>query len=90
VDVIEHGEDQKKESGRSAMADCQYLGGCIFFNDKMANKPALADMMKSKYCKGDFSNCARLMVLEKLGRASVPQDLFPNQTERAKKIMTAA
>jgi hypothetical protein len=69
------------------MADCECLGGCIFFNDRMANMPALADVMKKKYCKGDFANCARFMVFKKFGKTAVPLDLFPNQADRAKALM---
>jgi len=32
------------------MADCEYLGGCPFSNDKMDGMTAVADMMKKRYC----------------------------------------
>ena len=69
------------------MADCECLGGCVFFNDKMANMPQIAESMKKRYCKIDNSQCARFMVFKKLGKPKVPKDLFPNQIERAKSIM---
>jgi len=69
------------------MADCTLLKGCPFFNEKMKNMPALADQYKNKYCRGDNSKCARYMVYQKLGRSAVPVDLFPNQLDRAKKIL---
>ena len=65
------------------MTECECLGTCPFFNDKMQNMPAMADMYKKKYCKGDFGNCARYMVFKTLGKPSVPADLFPNQKEKA-------
>jgi hypothetical protein len=69
------------------MADCKLLSDCIFFNDKMANKPGTAEIFKKKYCKGDNSSCARFMVFEALGRPKVPKDLFPNQAGRAGEII---
>ena len=69
------------------MADCELLAKCIFFNDKMANMPAMAEMLKKKYCRGDSSNCARFVVCKSLGREKVPGDLTPSQMDRAQKLM---
>lgn len=68
------------------MADCELLAKCIFFNDKMANMPAMAEMLKKKYCRGDNSTCARYVVCKALGREKVPGDLTPSQLDRAKKL----
>ncbi len=70
------------------MADCTLLQGCLFFNDKMGGTPATAEIYKKRYCKGDPSGCGRFMIATTLGREKVPVDLFPNQTEQAKKIIT--
>ena len=69
------------------MADCELLPKCIFFNDKMTNMPGMADLYKSKYCKGDNSLCARFKVFGALGREKVPTDLFPNDLSRAETII---
>lgn len=69
------------------MADCELIAGCIFFNDKMANKPATANMMKASYCKGNFKDCARYMVCKALGKEKVPGDLFPSQLDRAQALL---
>jgi hypothetical protein len=71
------------------MADCKILSGCIFFNDKMANMPGTAAGFKRKFCQGDNSKCARYIVLSALGKERVPTDLFPNQEDRARKIVAA-
>ena len=65
------------------MAACQLIETCIFFNDKMSNMPATADVFKNRYCRGDAHSCARYRVFEKLGRTSVPPDLYPNEHDRA-------
>jgi hypothetical protein len=70
------------------MADCELLTGCLFFNDQMVKVPAIADMMKDAYCRGDNSKCARYMVFQKFGRAAVPPDLPPNDVGRAVNIIS--
>ncbi len=71
------------------MPDCGLIEKCLFFNDKMENKPALTEMYKQKYCKGDYPACARYVVVEALGREKVPPNLFPNQADTAKRIISA-
>lgn len=53
----------------------------------MSSMPATAEILKDKYCRGDNSECARFMVFQKLGKDSVPADLFPGQVERVQKII---
>jgi hypothetical protein len=72
------------------MADCELLEKCIFYNDKMKDAPATAEMFKKKYCRSDNSECARYMVFQALGREKVPPALFPNLTDEAKKILRRA
>ncbi|HEY6838694.1 MAG TPA: hypothetical protein VI389_08130 [Geobacteraceae bacterium] len=71
------------------MSDCEFLKGCIFFNDKMANMPSTAEIFKIRYCRGDNAECARYVVCKVKGRDRVPQDLFPNQIDVARQILTA-
>ena len=65
------------------MAACEKLAKCPFFNDRMADMPATANIYKQKYCQDDFSRCARFFVSKKLGPDRVPADLFPNQMDKA-------
>ncbi|QLA15534.1 hypothetical protein [Desulfolutivibrio sulfoxidireducens] len=69
------------------MPDCEMLSKCIFFNDRMANMPAMAEMMKKKYCRGDNAKCARYLVCTRLGREKVPADLSPAQIDRAEAML---
>jgi hypothetical protein len=71
------------------MAQCDLLGTCIFFNDKMVNYPAASEFLKKKHCLSDPDSCARLIVVKAIGRPNVPADLFPNDAERAKKLIAA-
>jgi hypothetical protein len=58
-----------------------------FFNDRMGNLPATAEIFKEKFCRSDFERCARLMVSKKLEKEKVPVDLLPNQADRAQAII---
>ena len=49
----------------------------------MTNPPATSDTMKMEYCQGNFVDCARYLVCEKLGGTLVPSDLFPDMVDRA-------
>lgn len=69
------------------MADCKYLKGCPFFNDRMPDDSGLGAMYKRKYCQGDNSDCARYRVVTTLGPPSVPIDLYPNMVDRADAII---
>ena len=69
------------------MADCECLARCPFFNDKMANMPAMSDLYKTRYCHGEFDGCARFMIFKERGREAVPADLFPNQADRARALL---
>lgn len=71
------------------MKDCEMLEKCIFFNNKMANMPSTAEVIKLRYCKGESAECARFMVCKALGREKVPAELFPNQVDMAGKIIAA-
>lgn len=67
--------------------DCELLPTCIFFNDRMADTPAVATLFKERYCQGDNRECARYIVFRALGRPSVPPDLYPNQVDRARALL---
>jgi len=87
--VASYRRDAAKRQGEkeTGMADCEMIANCIFFNDKMANKPGTANLLKSKYCKGAFAECVRRQVCQRLGKDKVPADLYPNQTDRAKELL---
>ena len=71
------------------MANCECLPGCPFFNDKMSDSGGMGAIYKKKYCLGDNSECARYMVFKTLGRGHVPANLYPNNVEQARAILSA-
>ncbi len=70
--------------------DCDKLPTCIFFNDQMEQMPALAALMKAQYCRRSFDACARYRVAMELGGPAVPKDLYPNDLDRATRLLGAA
>ncbi len=67
--------------------ECKNLPGCLFFNDEMINMPITSEMFKQLYCKNKHKDCARFIVAIALGKEKVPNDLFPNQNERANNLI---
>jgi hypothetical protein len=72
------------------MIDCEMLPSCPFFNETLPNMPAMAEYLKTLYCRIDFNKCARYMVRQALGKEKVPIDLFPDELERAKRLIAMA
>jgi hypothetical protein len=67
---------------------CEKLGTCIFFNDQMEQMPAVAALLKNQFCNGSFADCARYQVAAVLGGSAVPPNLFPNDHERARRLVS--
>lgn len=78
------------QGGVGAMTDCECLAKCPFFQGKMENMPAMAEMMKTRYCHDAWGTCARYRVFKAQGREAVPIDLFPNQEATADQILASA
>jgi hypothetical protein len=69
------------------VAQCECVPRCPFFNEKMAARPATADLMKKKFCLGDKQLCARYRVRSAIGPNAVPADLYPNQSDKADAVI---
>jgi len=67
------------------MSECERLTKCPFFTGQMSTMPKVAELMKSNYCLGDKTLCARYQ-LASAGK-TVPLDLLPNDTERVREIL---
>ena len=64
---------------------CEKLLKCAFFNNQLADMPAVSGLLKQTYCLGDKSECARYLVSS--AGLAVPPDLYPNDTIRARKLL---
>lgn len=67
------------------MAQCKRLEGCPFFKN-MEHLPRTAQELANTYCHKDNRGCARLWVLSNGVRP--PDDLFPNERNRALRILS--
>ena len=74
----------------SPKSECKYAQICPFFNDKLAKMPSLTGLIKKQFCYDDYEKCARFLVRESLGADRTPADLYPNDFERAKRLVTLA
>jgi hypothetical protein len=54
----------------------------------MQGLEATKEMLKANLCRGDFESCARYTVFKAKGRENVPSDLYPNQRDRARSIIS--
>jgi len=66
------------------VADCERLPSCPFFQ-KLAFLPRTAEALVQTYCRGDHKQCARYRVMS--AGVFPPEDLFPNESERALRIL---
>jgi len=67
--------------------ECEKLPKCPFFNNQLADMPAVIGLLKQTYCLGDKTDCARYLVAG--AGIQVPPDLFPNDLARAQRLMQA-
>lgn len=76
------------ESERGIMT-CEKLAKCPFYNDKMDINYGIGAMYKRKYCEGDKTICARYRVATQLGPEYVADNLYPNMSDAADKLLAA-
>lgn len=70
------------------MADCEKLQTCPFFNGRISTMPAVINLMKQSYCRGEKVQCARYQVSS--SGKPVPADLLPNDVEQARRLIKGA
>jgi hypothetical protein len=66
------------------LADCERLSTCPFFQ-RLSFLPRTAEGLVQIYCRGDHKSCARFKVMS--AGVVPPLDLFPNESERALRIL---
>jgi len=69
------------------MTNCDLIDTCGVLNEYLAQMPTTAEVYKRMYCLRSFDKCARYMVVKSMGQGATPQDLLPNQTDRAMMII---
>lgn len=72
----------------SGSDNCELIATCAFFGEKLPTMPATTNFLKARYCQRDYTNCARYLVRQSLGKEKVPLDLYPDDAVRAKSIIS--
>jgi hypothetical protein len=76
------------EDASIEMQDCELIPKCTdFFRNKMGGQPSTVTLISEKYCKGDKHKCARYVALNKLDETHIPENLFPNQMDKARSLI---
>ena len=69
------------------MATCEKLSKCPFYQGQMSMESGLGSIYKKKYCEGNKMLCARYMIATKLGPEYVTNNIYPNMTDHANKLL---
>lgn len=63
------------------MTDCEYVSRCAGLSTHLSERPVLESLYRHKYCREEWSKCARFAVAVS-GPMPIPDDLLPNQHDR--------
>ncbi len=69
------------------MAECEKLAKCPFYQGQMSMESGLGALYKKKYCEGDKTTCARYRIATTLGPTFVNNDIYPNMSDVADKLI---
>ncbi len=69
------------------MRGCPWLHVCSFYQKQGPKNLPVSSLHKIKYCLGDFGACARHSLFQELGSQSVPDDLTPDESEKALRLL---
>ena len=67
---------------------CVYAEKCPFYLRTNSVHDAMYTTNISRYCDGKFETCALFQIIRDKDVASVPNDLYPNQSWRVGKILS--
>ena len=70
------------------MALCEKLEKCPFYQGKMDINKGIGKMYRQRYCEKDKTQCARYIVSTQLGAEFVTNNLYPNMTDVANKLLS--
>ena len=69
---------------------CKHIGCCGLARDDAGYSPELARIIRTKWCRAKYTECARYHVARVLGPEAVPVDFFPVEIDRAATLITEA
>jgi hypothetical protein len=65
--------------------ECDRGETCAFFNNKLALKPAVLELVKQTFCSHDKLQCSRYQLI--MAGLPVPDDLYPSDSNRGREII---
>jgi len=73
------------------MATCRYFQTCQLFDSpgQFSSKKLSMKSVKKMFCEENYSKCARYMMKYYSPDISVPDDLLPDQKDRAAELIAA-
>jgi hypothetical protein len=72
------------------MAECEYIDTCPFPGGELPEKGSNVEELKDEYCRSNSLHCARLMVSMALGDQHIPEDLYPDEKQRAYQLIATS
>ena len=66
---------------------CDKFETCKMFSEYLSQTSSLVSSFQQKFCRVNNTECARYILLEKVGSKEIPIDLFPNERSRALSIL---
>lgn len=66
---------------------CPLCGECELIQNHKDRMPELIFRLMERYCRDDYSKCARKWLVDTLGRSAVPELMMPSQWEWAHNIL---
>ncbi|GAB4281507.1 MAG: hypothetical protein Kow0067_00960 [Coriobacteriia bacterium] len=70
-----------------AVHACDHIGYCPLTADATGYSPEFARNLRTIWCRGEFTACARYHAARLLGTENVPVDLFPVDRERVSQLL---
>ncbi len=68
------------------MSSCNKQILCMYYTKSIPVDEVQYQLNLKKYCKGDYAQCARYIVFEKVGLFKMRNDLLPDQIGKANQI----
>ncbi len=69
---------------------CKHIGHCELARDETGYSPEFARIIRTRWCRASYTDCARYHVARALGREAVPVDFFPSEMERVASFIASA
>jgi len=77
------------ELAESIMSQCPRYSICTFSSSIAETEPEAFSLLRTRYCNGNYSACARFAVMKALGPERVPMNLQPHHHDQARALIAS-